>query len=158
MLWIVVHSMSWHVGTERVENYSCDRCVCSGIEGDDGYLVTSWCIVNSGDCKDNVRKWGWSWSWRAPCARLVAPVSVTVMIKDYEEGSEKDVDLSTTYWGKTLACPTGFGSQGKKLWLWIIWVSPGINGWWGHGGLRQPKRIEYEGCGENQESMSEIRK
>lgn len=52
MLWVVVHSMSWHVGSERVENYRCYRRVCSRMERDDGHLAASWCIVNSRDCED----------------------------------------------------------------------------------------------------------
>lgn len=65
--------------------------------------------------RDNVRNEADLWSWRALCASLDAPAGVTELIKDYEKGSDGEVDLSTIYLWNILGCPMGFRSQGKKL-------------------------------------------
>lgn len=110
--------------------------------------------------RDNVRNEADLWSWRALCASLDAPAGVTELIKDYEKGSDGEVDLSTIYLWNILGCPMGFRSQGKKLWLEIvIWVSQHISGWWGHGRRETTQEASIdERCGENQEPTSEIRK
>lgn len=76
--------------------------------------------MRGGHCRDNVRNEADLWSWRALCASLDAPAGVTELIKDYEKGSDGEVDLSTIYLGNILGCPMGFRSQGKKLSLEIV--------------------------------------
>lgn len=96
----LAHCMSRHVGTESREQQAVTG-VCAGgwkraadIWWHHGY------IVRGRNCKEvMVESWTDTWSRRVLCARLVAPVSVIMLLKDNEKGSEGDVALSATYWG-----------------------------------------------------------